>query len=86
MNQHNIRKWKNERFPSWIQEGWIRPQFSFMRLTTCGDGVVKAKSEWLISTTSPKTMKLTDNQDNNLIIMDLDTPPEPGGEIFDSLI
>jgi hypothetical protein len=49
-------KMESDRFPSWIQEGWIRPQFSLMALSTGGDGVVNSKSEWLISTTSPKSM------------------------------
>ena len=31
---------ESERFPSWIQEGWIRPQFSLVVLSACGDGVV----------------------------------------------
>jgi len=47
---------ENEIFPSWIQEGWIRPQFSLLALSAGGDGVVKVKSGWLISTTSPKSM------------------------------
>jgi hypothetical protein len=51
---------ENESFPSLFKEGCIRPQFSLMALFACGDGVVKAKSGWLISTTSPKSMKLID--------------------------
>jgi hypothetical protein len=34
---------KSERFPSWIQEGWIRLQFSLLTSTDCGERVVKAK-------------------------------------------
>jgi hypothetical protein len=30
-----------DRFPSWIQEGWIRTQFSYMALSAGGDGVVR---------------------------------------------
>jgi hypothetical protein len=33
-------KMESERFPSWIQEGWIRPQFRLMALSDGGDGVV----------------------------------------------
>jgi hypothetical protein len=51
---------ENESFPSLFKTGWIRPQFSFLVLSAGGDGVVKAKSGWLISTTSPKSMKFTD--------------------------
>jgi hypothetical protein len=47
---------ENECFPSLFKEGWIRPQFNLKILSTCGDGVVKAKPDWLISTTSPKSM------------------------------
>jgi hypothetical protein len=35
---------ESERFPSWIQEGWIRPQFSLKALFVCGDGVVSFMS------------------------------------------
>jgi hypothetical protein len=66
---------ESERFPSCIQEGWIRPQCSHMALYAGGDGVVKAKSGWLISTTSPKSMKGQIIQDNKLNHMDLGTPP-----------
>jgi hypothetical protein len=45
-----------ECFPSSFEEGWIRPQYRRMALSTCGDGVVKAKFGWLITTTSPKSM------------------------------
>jgi hypothetical protein len=31
---------ESERFPSWIQEGWIRPQNSLIALSSGGDGVV----------------------------------------------
>jgi hypothetical protein len=31
---------ESERFPSWIQEGWIRSQFRHMALSNGGDGVV----------------------------------------------
>jgi hypothetical protein len=47
---------ENECFPSCIQEGWIRPQFRLIALSAGGDGVVKAKSGRVISTTSPKSM------------------------------
>jgi hypothetical protein len=47
---------ESEHFPSSIQEGWIRAQISLMALFASGDGVVKAKFEWLITTTSPKSM------------------------------
>jgi hypothetical protein len=67
-----------------IQEGWIRPQFSLMALSVSGDGVVKTKSGWIISTTSPKSINWQIIQDNKLIHMDLGTPPEPGGESFGS--
>jgi hypothetical protein len=74
-----------ECFPSWIQEGWIRPQLSLISLSTGGDGVVKANSEWLLSTTSPKSMSLK-CQNKTLNHMDLGTPPEPGGEMIGSLM
>jgi hypothetical protein len=51
---------ENKRFPSLFKEGWIRPQLCIMTLCVGGDGVVKTKSFWLFSTTSPKSMKLTD--------------------------
>jgi hypothetical protein len=47
-------------FHSSFEEGWIRQQFSYLALSACGDRVVKAKFRWLISTTSHKSMKLTD--------------------------
>jgi hypothetical protein len=28
-------------FPSLFEEGWIRPQFSLMPFSACGDGVVR---------------------------------------------
>jgi hypothetical protein len=55
---------ENESFPSLFLEGWIRPQFRRMALFTGGDGVVIAKFGLLISTTSPKSMKLTNYPDN----------------------
>jgi hypothetical protein len=60
MNHHKNKKMESERFPSSIQEGWIRTKFCLMAIYNCGDGVVKVKSGWLFSTTSPKSMKLTD--------------------------
>jgi hypothetical protein len=45
-----------ECFPSLFKEGWIRPQFRRMAKSNGGDGVVKAESEWFISTTSPKSI------------------------------
>jgi hypothetical protein len=51
---------ENECFPSLFKEGCIRQQYSLMVLSACGDGVVIVKSEWLITTTSPKSMKLAD--------------------------
>jgi hypothetical protein len=81
-----IKLLENECFPSWIQEGWIRPQFRLKTLSACGDGVVNGKLVCLISTTSPKSMKLTDYLDYKLNHMDLGTPPEPGGEIIGTLV
>jgi hypothetical protein len=43
-------------FPLLVQEGWLRLQCSLLALFTGGDGVVKEKLGWLISTTSPKSM------------------------------
>jgi hypothetical protein len=57
-----------------------------MALSAGGDRVVKAKSGWLISTTSPKSMNQQIIQDNKLNPMDLGTPPEPGGEMIGSLL
>jgi hypothetical protein len=57
-----------------------------MAFSVCGDGVVKVKYGRLISTTSPKSMNCKIIQDNKLNHMDLGTPPEPGGEMFDSLL
>jgi hypothetical protein len=44
---------ENEYFPSLVKEVWLRLQFRLLTFTTCGDGVVKAKSIRCISTTSP---------------------------------
>ena len=44
------------KFPLLVQEGWLRLQCSLLALFTGGDGVVKEKLGWLISTTSPKSM------------------------------
>jgi len=78
---HN-EKMESEHFPSSIQEGWLRTQFSLLELSFSGDGVVKK----YLSTTSPKSMGIRSLQDIRLDCMDLGTPPEPGGEFFDSLI
>jgi len=57
---NNFEKMNQEfgkrKFPLLDQEGWIRAQFCKMALSACGDGVVKAKSGLLFSTTSPKSM------------------------------
>jgi hypothetical protein len=55
----NLKKYmnmENESFPSSIQEGCLRLPFSLVTLSIGGDGVVIAKSKWLIPTTSPKSM------------------------------
>jgi hypothetical protein len=55
-----------------------------MAISDSGDGVVKMKSKWLFTTTSPKSMSEIFLY-RVLSYMDLGTPPEPGGEIFCSL-
>jgi hypothetical protein len=47
---------ENECFPSLFKEGWIRQQYCIIALSARGDGVVKASSGWIISTTSPKSI------------------------------
>jgi len=75
---------ENVHFPSLNEEGWIRPQFCNMAISDSGDGVVKTKSLWLFSTTSPKSRKVTFCQDSDWYLLDLGTHPQRGGEIFDS--
>jgi len=36
---------KNESFPSFFKEGWLRRQFGIIALFTGGDGVVEAESK-----------------------------------------
>jgi hypothetical protein len=69
-------------FPSSIEEGWIRPQFSLMAFSTGGDGVVGV----LTFNHLPQIHESKKWQDKSLNHMDLGTPPEPGGEIFESLL
>jgi hypothetical protein len=66
---------ENERFPFFFKEGWIRLLFCHMAVSCSGDGVVKMKSLWLFSTTSPKSMSKI-YQCKALSYMDLGTPPQ----------
>jgi len=68
MNMHN-EKMESEHFPSSIQEGWLRTQFSLLELSFSGDGVVKK----YLSTTSSKSMGIRSLQDIRLGCMDLGT-------------
>jgi len=39
-------EWKTKVSPPFFKEGWLRPPFSLMVLSLCGDGVVKTESGW----------------------------------------
>jgi hypothetical protein len=69
-------------FPSSFEEGWIRPQSCKMAFSACGDGVVRV----ITFNHLPQIHEFKKWQDKVLIHMDLGTPPEPGGEILDSLM
>jgi len=84
-------EWKTKVSPPFFKEGWLRPPFSLMVLSLCGDGVVKTESGWYfhhLPQIHGKKIPVYQNGSHGFGYFPIlgTSSPQRGGEFFSSLM
>jgi hypothetical protein len=85
MNQHNIRKWKENVSPPGFRRGGSAHILALWHYLLAETGWLKQIPDGKFQPPPPNPSEYEVFQDIRLVRMDLGTPPQRGGEIFDSL-